>query len=261
MSTTVSVRSVAVIERFRHRDRRRERAMGSGVSNLRIGTPCALCYFAQTPVIAAVRIGRGSACIDRSARCHAAAAARTSHTLIDTRSAAAASFATRLHLLEGIRSLIRAVPPSSSAAASNASAAVSPAGGSSGSSTGGGVTIDPSSPGRTRTSTDPRRELARDLVGRVSRACCRREPDRRVERCDEPKRRSGVVFTGRLGAERDISPDLLDVRLQIHGTIVAQVRCQANAKIVPEGAGGPSQRSHGGRGGGDISHTRPRRAQ
>ena len=77
-----------------------------------------------------------------------------------------------------------------------------------------------------------RRELDRDLLRRGRQRVLQREADRRVERCDEALgERSGVLAAG-LGGGLELAVDVLDVRSEVHGTMMASLWCHVNPALV-----------------------------
>ena len=110
---------------------------------------------------------------------------------------------------------MRAVAPSSP---SGGAAAARPRRGS---SAGAGVTTKLGLAGAQPQLDRAGGELARDVVGGGRQRIEQHQPDRRLERGDEPLgERAGVVAAG-VGRDGELAAEVLDVGCQVHGTMMA----------------------------------------
>ena len=190
----------------------------------------------------------------------AAAAARTSHALTDSRSRPAACSMSALSC-SGRRRLMRAVraPRRLSGGAGGAASAAAGSAGARGDDEVGLAAAQAQLDGA-------RGQLARDVVGGGRQRIEQHQPDRRIQRSGQAlSERAGFVTAG-VGGDGELAAEVLDVGRQVHGrqygTTVVPLQanlvsawCQAGSR-GPGGLDVPAGEQHAGERGGRVERDR-----
>ena len=164
----------------------------------------------------------------RSPLASAAATARTSQPLTDSRSRPAASSTPALSC-SGRRRLMRAIAPSS------------PSGGASGGGLGGlggrSLRGHELRLARAQAQVDRGgRELAGDLVRRRRQRLEQRQPDGGLQRGGEPFGQRARLGAARLTGDRELAAEVLDERREVHGASMASLWHHVNARLADDPA-------------------------